>query len=45
MGWESVIPLVIPYIPTAEQAVALGRWLHVTGRLMIYVGGILMLLF
>lgn len=41
MGWEFVIPL----IPNAEQLVALGRTLHMTGRLMIYVGGILMLLF
>lgn len=45
MGFESVLPLIIPYIPTAEQAVALGRTLHTAGRLMIYVGGILMLLF
>jgi len=36
---------LIPFIPTPDQAEAFGRGLHMTGRLLIYIGGILMLLF
>lgn len=39
------LDLLIPFIPDAGQMETYGRALHVAGRLMIYIGGILMLLF
>jgi hypothetical protein len=39
------LDFVIPFIPDPGQMETFGRGLHMTGRLLIYVGGILMLLF
>jgi hypothetical protein len=39
------LDFLIPFIPTPDQMETTGRALHMTGRLMIYIGGILMLLF